>query len=120
MDLNAREKALLHQCLEHSLSHIDSKWEWSGIEDITDEHIKGELEALKARFDKPICPDCGKELNAVLRQVDMEVVCDLDHNAKTIIPQTFHVAGDIAYRCPHCDSLNVEELLVDYEFNERR
>ena len=45
MDLNPREIALLHQCLEHSLTHIEE------IEDITDEHIKDELEALKARME---------------------------------------------------------------------
>lgn len=45
MDLSARERALLHQCLEHSLTHIEE------IEDITDEHIKEELEALKVRFE---------------------------------------------------------------------
>jgi hypothetical protein len=46
MDFTAREKALLHQCLEHSLTHIEE------IEDITDEHIKEELEALKSRFEQ--------------------------------------------------------------------
>ena len=44
MDLNAREKALLHQCVEHSLTHIEE------IEDITDEYIKDELEALKVKL----------------------------------------------------------------------
>jgi len=46
MDLNAREKALLHQCVEHSLTHIEE------IEDITDENIKEELEALKLKLER--------------------------------------------------------------------
>jgi len=45
LDLNAREIALLHQCIEHSLSHIEE------IEDITDEHIEDELKALKGKLE---------------------------------------------------------------------
>ena len=45
MELNTREIALLHQCIEHSLSHIEE------IEDITDEHIEDELEALKGKLE---------------------------------------------------------------------
>ena len=45
MELNAREIALLHQCIEHSLSHIEE------IEDITDEHIEDELKALKNKLE---------------------------------------------------------------------
>ena len=45
MDLNVREIALLHQCIEHSLSHIEE------IEDITDEHIEDELKALKSKLE---------------------------------------------------------------------
>ena len=62
------------------------------------------------------CPTCGKELTAVIRQVEMDTVCDLDHENKAIKPQTFGEYGDTAYRCPDCGSLNVEELLEDYEF----
>ena len=45
LELNAREIALLHQCIEHSLSHIEE------IEDITDEHIEDELKALKNKLE---------------------------------------------------------------------
>jgi len=45
LELNAREIALLHQCIEHSLSHIEE------IEDITDEHIEDELKALKGKLE---------------------------------------------------------------------
>jgi len=45
LDLNAREIALLHQCIEHSLSHIEE------IEDITDEHLEDELKALKGKLE---------------------------------------------------------------------
>ena len=45
MELNAREIALLYQCVEHSLSHIEE------IEDITDEHIEDELKALKIKLE---------------------------------------------------------------------
>ena len=45
MELNAREIALLHQAVEHSLTHIEE------IEDITDEHIEDELKALKGKLE---------------------------------------------------------------------
>lgn len=46
MELTSREIALLHRCVEHSLTHIEE------IEDIIDEHIKDELEVLKLKFEK--------------------------------------------------------------------
>ena len=45
-ELTSREIALLHRCVEHSLTHIEE------IEDITDEHIRDELEALKLKLKK--------------------------------------------------------------------
>lgn len=45
MEFNAREIALLHQTIEHSLTHIEE------IEDITDEHIEDELKALKLKLE---------------------------------------------------------------------
>jgi len=45
LELNQREIALLHQCVEHSLTHIEE------IEDITDEHIEDELKALKGKLE---------------------------------------------------------------------
>ena len=45
MELTQREIALLHQCIEHSLTHIEE------IEDITDESIEEELKALKHRLE---------------------------------------------------------------------
>ena len=41
MEFTERELALIHQALEHSLTHIEE------IEDITDECFQEELEALK-------------------------------------------------------------------------
>ena len=45
MEFNAREIALLHRAVEHSLTHIEE------IEDITDEHIEDELKALKTKLE---------------------------------------------------------------------
>jgi len=45
MEFTARELALLHQAVEHSLTHIEE------IEDITDEHIEDELKALKTKLE---------------------------------------------------------------------
>ena len=44
MTLSSREIALLHQCVEFALSNIDH------IEEITDEDVQGELEALRDRL----------------------------------------------------------------------
>lgn len=46
MNLTEREIALLHQCVEFSLANIDH------LEEITDENVQAELEALKHRLDK--------------------------------------------------------------------
>jgi len=45
LELNQREIALLHQCVEHSLTHIEE------IEDITDECIEDDLKALKVKLE---------------------------------------------------------------------
>lgn len=67
MKLTRREIALLHQCIEHSLTHIEE------IEDITDEFIEEELKAVKHRLEEENMPtkkEFENFLNATLDKQD--------------------------------------------------
>ena len=63
------------------------------------------------------CPDCGAELGIVIVEVFSHKTFDVDHERKLITPRPYHEweDNDHCYHCPQCDSLNVDEMLKDYE-----
>lgn len=59
------------------------------------------------------CKGCGADLDEVIRRVETDSFCDVDHEARKIKLRTVG-EGDIEYRCPRCDWV-VDDLLQDYE-----
>lgn len=70
---------------------------------------------------KVSCPDCHKELDEVNVEKWMLRRFTIDYANKTLVP----VAGskwededDNAIRCPHCDSLNVDDMFTGFKIRE--
>lgn len=62
---------------------------------------------------KIACPDCGKILDSVVIEVSEVAIFKIDYEKKTIPEDNKGVAwcrSDRTFRCPHCDSLNVDSL----------
>jgi len=68
------------------------------------------------------CPDCGAELKEVTVERFQTRTFKVDHEKKELTPVYPHLgwddANDYAYHCPSCDSLNVDEMLKEYELKE--
>jgi hypothetical protein len=66
------------------------------------------------------CPDCGAELSTVILEVFSSKAFDVDHEQKLLIPRPHHEwdYGDYCCHCRQCGSLNVDEMLKDYELRD--
>lgn len=67
------------------------------------------------------CPDCGEKLNEVLVERTQTKTFKVDPEKKTLVPVYPNLSwddDDYSYRCPNCDSLNINELLIKYEVKE--
>ena len=63
------------------------------------------------------CPDCEEELTEVVVEAFVHktfVIADKQLNAKDNSGWEYN---DHAYHCPHCDSLNIDQELRDYDIN---
>jgi len=63
------------------------------------------------------CPDCGKTLDRIMVEKWWNKEAALDHNRKVIREDNKKdwEHNDTIFHCPYCDSLNVNELLSDYD-----
>jgi hypothetical protein len=67
---------------------------------------------------KVICPDCGNELNEIDIEYNYTQTAKLDYENKltVVLPNTVHDDGEIIYRCPYCESLNVDDQICALKF----
>ena len=71
------------------------------------------------------CPYCGHVISEIVVERSQVKKFKVDHKAKEIVPidPLIHKEEnwentEYAYRCPDCDSLNVDELLCKYKLKE--
>jgi ssDNA-binding Zn-finger/Zn-ribbon topoisomerase 1 len=69
-------------------------------------------------MEKIVCPDCNHELDTVIveRSECRKFLIDYEKAVITNISDEIWEESDIAYRCPNCDSLNVDESFVRFSF----
>jgi predicted RNA-binding Zn-ribbon protein involved in translation (DUF1610 family) len=73
------------------------------------------------------CPDCGEEITTIVVERFQTKTFKVDHEAKEIVPidplihkdEDWVFSDPYAYRCPNCDSLNINELLSKYKLKEQ-
>lgn len=68
-----------------------------------------------------VCPDCSKGLDTVVVEISQSRVCRVDYDKQTITPdpaQSWETDGDHVCRCPHCDSLNVDDEFSKFHYQE--
>jgi len=70
------------------------------------------------------CPDCGEEITEVRVERTLYRSFKVDHEKKEltpVYPASLMTWADVddAYRCPNCDSLNINELLSKYKLKEQ-
>lgn len=65
------------------------------------------------------CPDCKRELDTVIiERFDTKTFAiDYEHRALAPQPDSIWEFDDWAAHCPYCDSLNVDVLVKDLEFD---
>jgi len=66
------------------------------------------------------CPDCGADLDSVIIEVFSTKPFEVDHERKQLIPRPNHDwdTDEYACHCPHCDSLNVDSMLTEYDLQD--
>lgn len=69
-------------------------------------------------MDKLVCPDCGAVIDEVMLEKFVTKTFKVDYENKLLVP-VYEFQGwefdDYAAHCQNCDSLNVDELLIDFE-----
>ena len=71
--------------------------------------------------DKIKCPDCGEEIEEVAIEQYATKTFRVDYESKRLNPVYPGEPWDVddhAVRCPHCDTLNIDDLFVQYEIQE--
>lgn len=69
-------------------------------------------------MDKLVCPDCGHEIDEVLIEKFVTKTFKVDYENKILVPVYESLEwefNDYAVHCENCDTLNVDELLVEFE-----
>ena len=65
------------------------------------------------------CPDCGEQIDEVTVERYQTKTFKIDREKKELTPvypaQPWELDDDYNYRCPNCDSLNINEMLSKYQ-----